>query len=392
MQCNLQYGILKSYNALKKILLISPREPSGMSWLINCFLELNIKTYRRRDPNWMWHTQADGSYVLNPQEQALVKWLPALSKATYFRFREDVEVQFTHEFPIKDYTGIQTIYFIRDPRDSFYSRYRRENPGLSFNDFVNVPDSDTLLCKIDNWVLFNLYWLKHKKIKVFRFEDYKSNAANTLRSVLDYVNLKPEPEDFQKAIMSSTVDKARESELQYRKMNYSDVEIINRAGSVSEWKEISNIDDVKVIDSIEQKSSDLLRYFGYELRGSIPPNGKLTFYPNVLELPFFKELEFSPSKVLQDKYRDSEAIHYVLGFANLISQEWIDRSKIGKSDIGVLLNSLLIFLKSNPDEKLKNKIVHLIGHYDFVLIDQSLKSINISFVGKIKRSIKKIIS
>jgi hypothetical protein len=53
--------------------------------------------------------------------------------------------------------------------------------------FYDVPDHMTLLDKVDNWNLFCEAWLKQKPRvdwHLVKFEDYRSDAEETLRDVI----------------------------------------------------------------------------------------------------------------------------------------------------------------------------------------------------------------
>jgi len=154
----------------RKIYLVSPREPSGATWLINCLLELGIMTYRY-SPAGMWRNET-GRWFLNSHEHVLRKWLPALVDHSSFQFRDDLEVQWMHEWFTDAYADNEILYFVRDPRDALFSRFKREAPQLSFREFAAFPDVYTLLDKVANWWLYNKTWLAHPRVTVFRFEDY----------------------------------------------------------------------------------------------------------------------------------------------------------------------------------------------------------------------------
>lgn len=341
-----------------KYLLVSPREPSGATWLINCLLELGIKTYRRLDPDLMWTRNEYGTYELNPEENILRKWLPVLTREKKFTFRDDIEVQWTHEWPIKEYSSLPVIYFVRDPRDSMYSRYKREAPGVTFTDFLHIPDVGTLLNKIDNWVLFNLYWLERKNLKVFRFEDYKQDAGSTLRQILEYINVIPEPAGFSRAIAESTSAKARESEEIFRKQNYLDGQIINRAGAVGEWKKISDRTHMEIIKKIEKKSGALFRYFGYEISQNSLVGNEIAIDPNVNILSFFAQLEFSPENVLSHhSYKTVSTIAYLRDFAACLNRKWITNCGLPFFELKILLNNLEFFYRKNNDLASENRII-----------------------------------
>ncbi len=372
-----------------KFLLVSPREPSGATWLINCLLESGIKTYRRQDPNWMWHYQGNHTYKLNPEEKILQKWLPILSRKASFVFRDDIEVQWTHEWPIREYSALPVIYFIRDPRDSMHSRYKREAPNISFTDFLEIPDPETLLHKIDNWVLFNQYWLQRKNLNVFRFEDYKQDAGSTLSSILEYMKFKPDPESFQMALSESTSDKARKSEFEYRKINTFDNQIINRGGAVSEWKKLSQGNYRIAIDEIEIKSQNLLTRFNYETRGLAQAGKKITVYPNVTVLPFFSKLEFISENIL--KYENtSNSASYLAEFSKSLNVKRLKEGGLSSFETAQLLDNLIFLFQFTHDVKLLNKIRVLKLQYGFEGKSNDSWNLKQFVPNGIKKIIKKI--
>lgn len=374
----------------RKYLLVSPREPSGATWLINCLLELGIKTYRRQNPDWMWHLQEDGSFRLNPDEKILQKWLPVLSRKDSFVFKDDVEVQWTHEWPIPEYQSLPVIYFIRDPRDSMHSRYKRENPKLSFTDFLYTPDSETLLHRIDNWVLFNQYWLQRKNLKVFRFEDYKQDAGNTLNSILEYIKFKPDPELFQVALYESTSDKAKKSEIEYRKINTFDNQIINRAGTVSEWEKLSQVNDMAAIDEIEIKSHSLLTKFNYETRGLAQASKKIAVYPIVSILPFFYNLEFTPENVLKYENTSISTYSFLSDFAKLLNVKWLKECGLSSFETAQMLDNLIFLFQHTSDKKLLNKMRIIKVQYGLVEKNISGRNLKRFLSGRVKKLIKQI--
>lgn len=247
--------------SVRKIFLVSPSLPSGASWLINCFLELGIRTYRISPEPQMWLREGSG-YVLHPREQVLKKWFPVLSEYKCFAFREDLEVEWVHEWPNARFDGAEIIYFIRDPRDSLYSQYTRMKLDLPFREFVRSPDPQTLLGLVDNWRLYNLRWLVYSGgLLFFRFEDYKKNAAGLLNRILDSIRVPVGQEEIQRVVEASTQEKAALAERKYQKTNPQDTRIINQGGKIWAWKEYPEI--CEVMTEIERQNQDLMAYFGY---------------------------------------------------------------------------------------------------------------------------------
>lgn len=268
----------------REILLISPREPSGATWLINCLLVLGIKTYRNSSKP-MWIENGDGEFSLSPHEYFLKKWLPILSEKASFRFRGDVSVRWAHEWPSSIHEHKDIIFFIRDPRDSLFSRYKRENMTCCYHDFLNFPDSETLLNRVDNWTLFCSSWLIRPHVHLARFEDYKQDATKTLKGILEAIAIETSQSEFEFAIANSTFERAAAAEKRYREQNPDDIEVINRSGSCGNWEQQCILKES--IDMIEAGAGSLLINCGYRIQNakSIIPHG---YAPNTSKLNFFK--------------------------------------------------------------------------------------------------------
>lgn len=292
----------------KKIYIVSPREPSGATWLINCFLELGIKCYRVHESQ-MW-IKTEFGYMLTDEEKILKQWLPILSRRNLFFFREDMEVQWTHEWPQEKFLSHKIIFFTRDPRDSLYSRYKRESPNLTYIEFINFLEDKSLLNKIDNWLLFHLLWLNHNNLKVFHFEKYKKDALSLLNEILVWIE-----EDFSEnikihAIENSTSEQATLAEKKYLS-NINCESVINQGGTVGRWK--LNRDETEIVNTkLEYNGGFLLKELGYIISDiSINKdifNDKVSF--NLNFNPFFDSLPVDIKKkiVLNFKYEYLEII------------------------------------------------------------------------------------
>lgn len=347
-----------------KFLLISPREPSGATWLINCLLELGIKTYRRQDPDWMWLRQDDGTFILNPEERILKKWLPVLSRKSSFVFRHDIEVQWSHEWPVSDYTDLPVIYFVRDPRDAIYSRFKREAPKVSFWEFIQVPSPDTLLNKIDNWILFNLCWLKHCRINVFKFEDYKTDAAKTLKGVLSFVDFSPPEGLFLSALSESSSDKARAAELEYKKRNKSDNQLINRAGAPAEWKKVLNGPDKMTMLEVEKRTNLLLSRFGYESNQLNQYSPDPAVHPGLDVLPFYSQLDEDAKSTFREYENAVSSTKYLSEFVSKLNKRTMDSYELLSFERELLLSNLALLFKSAGENRLYEKVRGLMSVSD----------------------------
>lgn len=323
----------------RKVYLVSPREPSGATWLINCLLELGVMTYRY-SPAGMWRREG-GRWLLNPHERVLRKWLPALSDHASFAFRDDLEVQWMHEWFTDEFAGNEVLYFVRDPRDALYSRYRREAPRLSYREFIEFPDVFTLLDKVTNWWLYNATWLMHPRLSVIRFEDYKADAGATLTRVLDALRLGCDSTSIESAVRSSTFERAAAAEAAYRAQQPDDTQLINRSGKPGEWQ--GGAMDPAVVQRIDSTCGDLLERFRY-------PHSPVVSHPPVLgrhaaRLSFFSRLLGQNAAPLRglDSAPD-QAIPAVLLFATTLNADLLQRACLPAHELEQLHASLREYL------------------------------------------------
>lgn len=245
----------------ERIILASPREPCGATWLINCLLVLGIKTYRvGPEGQEMWVKGLQG-WQLDPRENILKQWLPVLSQREHFEFCDQLEVQWLHEWPTDADWNHRVLYFIRDPRDAMYSRYRREGASLPFIDYLAFPDAFSLLEKIDHWRAFNETWMAHPNLKVVRFEDYKADALQLLRQVVEWIGLSRSENELINAVENSSFETAAQAEREYLKIVGS-TQVINRAGKSGEWHSL--IGEAQAMAEISTRCASVLHHFGYE--------------------------------------------------------------------------------------------------------------------------------
>lgn len=326
----------------RRVYLPSPREPSGATWLINCLLELGIRTFRY-SPDGMWRREK-GRWLLNPHEQLLRKWLPALSDHDRFDFRDDIEVQWMHEWRSEKYTDSQIVYFVRDPRDALFSRYKREAPQLSFAEFAAFPDVRTLLDKVVNWKLFNEGWLSHPRLTVVRFEDYKADAGRTLRQVLHAMGVEYGPADIDRAVRTSTYDRAAAAERAYRSEHPEDTQIINRSGVPMEWQ--TGKIDRDVVARIESLCTGLLERLGY----SSPAVGHqaISLERHLPRLRFFGQVVLDRAGIEQadDGPAAADAFRRTVEFAMALSPDLLTRASLPAYELAQLKASLVEYLAS----------------------------------------------
>lgn len=288
----------------------------------------------------MWLKRRD-RFVLNPQETRLKKWLPVLSEERDFSFREDIEVEWAHYWPRKSIVNTKVIYFTRDPRDALYSRYRRESPDATFEEFLDFPDSFTLLDKIDTWCLFHEAWLQWSALSLYRFEDYKMNAPATLRAVLKDIGLVFPDNAIDEATRRSSFDRAAAAEQRYRQLNPQDTEIINRASQVGSWKDPSL---VKPIAKITERCRGIMVPLGYvsESAGSKLPS----YLPHSKLLPIYAELKVAPA--FWERENDGceeKRLAEIVALAMRLTPTLMDKHRLERYERLALLDSLDDFMR-----------------------------------------------
>lgn len=285
---------------MNTVYLIGPHEPSGLSWLYNCFLCLGIKvhTVGPRNGGHMWQLDAD-RYVLNPVDDLQKKWAPTLSTTSHFNFRTDFEVQFGHIWPTGWQRGQKVIFFVRNPYDALLSRWRRDANKISFGDFIRLPDHTTLLDKVDNWNLFCEAWLKQKPRvdwHMVKFEDYRSNAEATLREVIKFLDIEFSDEEIADALSQSGFEAAKRAEDEYQPSTPPWLEVCddvfyaysNRKANGGP-KSQSDLDQtVQERDFILKRTANVCRELGYSLSGA---SGIPSYLPQKAMLSFYRHLD-----------------------------------------------------------------------------------------------------
>jgi hypothetical protein len=279
----------------------------------------------------MWLPDVRG-WRLDPRENILKQWLPILSEQEYFYFGEEVEVQWMHEWPTDAEFGFRVLYFIRDPRDALYSRYRRERATLSFKEYLAFPDAFSLLDKIDHWIAFNEAWLAHPCIKVIRFEDYKADAFGVLKETVNWLGLTRSDADLRKAVEKSSFERAAEAERAYLRENGGG-QLINRAGKAGEWCSLT--EENEAIEEITRRCAFLLCQLGYEAR-RVAKRG-------IGNRPQFGFLNFFSSVRLPDSIRqtmEKEADLNVREFITRLNPQLLRASGVTDSEAHVMLDTL----------------------------------------------------
>jgi hypothetical protein len=253
----------------RKIIIASSLEPSGMTWLVNCLLSLGYLCYPAANRDKVWHQVDKNTYSLSAEFDYLKKWIPILNLKLDFDFDPIIEFEWTHSWPTVQDSNFEAILFVRDPRSSLYSRYKREFPEVDYDSFLNSLEPNSLLGKHQYLNLFYNSWLLHRNLYIEKFENYKTDDVFTLSKILDKIAIKTTNEGILRACADSTFEMAAK----FEKIYLSNSSIVNtpkmnRAGSANEWRS----------ESLD-KSNHMIAYFctnsmlklGYH---SIAENGK----------------------------------------------------------------------------------------------------------------------
>ena len=219
------------HNMNENFNLVGPIEPSGLSWLVNCLLELNVRVSQSPD---IWNFE-NGMSQVKKNRQELSRWLPALEKHDRkFKFAPGKSVTWSHDWPAANHIGTKTLVFTRDPRMALYSGYKRNaEPGTTFREYLLEIDPQWLLNRMQLWSLFHLLWSTHPQVHWFFFEDYKKDPVKLLSSVLDELGIDNcSEEDVLNAVASSSWQRAREAEVAFKSNLNSDEKVMIRKGSV----------------------------------------------------------------------------------------------------------------------------------------------------------------
>ena len=263
---------------MRRICLASPIEPSGASWLVNCLLELGVRVCHKpvvdnlwrhstqsRRSDVMWLQLPTGRWRLHPRARPLQKWLPALSRHASFEFRTDVDVEYVQDVAAAADGLDQTVLFVRDPRDSLYSMYRRMEPALSYAEFLRFPNPDSLVDRPSHWARFVDSWLAHAGSAWFTFEDYKRDAPGLLRRIVECLSIASDDDAIEQAVRESSFEQAHAAEARFRAQFTGDWEVANRAGRVGQWTEQTEARGGS--QHVEARAGHAMRRLGYDAAG-----------------------------------------------------------------------------------------------------------------------------
>lgn len=250
---------------MKKIIIASSQFPSGVAWLLNFFLEIKIVVFKNKTKEQMWEVKNEQIHKLKKSEDILKQWIPALSKFSEFTFKPNIIVKWTHDFPLSHDSKDKIILLVRDGRDAIYSLYkRRGGKNILFEEYLKIPCSPLGINPPLTWALFNFLWLykiSPDSLFLIKFEDLKENPDQTVRKILEFLQIKIKPKIVEKAILASSFDKAKEAEEKYKKNHPEIAFTVNRKGAVGEWK---NVYTSKELGLFGEFPNLMLQYFGYK--------------------------------------------------------------------------------------------------------------------------------
>ncbi len=332
------------------VLLVSPREPSGVSWIINCLLELGIRVdlqptvdqifgVGRQPASAMWLREAGGRWRLHPRASALEKWLPILSRESTFAFREIPPILHVQRLPMRAEAHGQVILFVRDLRDALHSLYRRTQPELTWQEFISWPHAETLLDAIDHWRLFIECWMAQSPLFIGRFEDYKADASALLCRVLQALRVECTSEEIARAVSHSSYAAAAAAEVRYRQAHPHDQQVVNRAGKVGEWETLSELRPT--IHEMERRAGRLLQRLGYDVVNTPEFAEHWNSLAITCELSSFASIDV-PSAIL-DAIPGSPAETDVAErhrFAEQLTRERLQQARLETEESRVLLRHL----------------------------------------------------
>ncbi len=185
---------------------------SGLSWLVNCFLEVGIKVLFDFEDVFIRDNGIDRLRDAS-RERFSIGIYPSLSLRDKFCFRDDIIVYCVHNNITQPFRDIPAIVMVRDFRDSLYSFYKFcAHDGTSFDTFLNLRDSKPGLTYLEMFKEFYEPWSTHRHRHVVKFEDYKASAIETLRGVLRNMEIDVDDSDLLRAVSESTLEKVQYAE------------------------------------------------------------------------------------------------------------------------------------------------------------------------------------
>lgn len=215
-------------HAAYDIELASSELPNGAAWLVNCLLELGVSAWKPwgADDRAHWQHLGGLRYRYVGGDNGWSRVLPALSHGREFAFRATPCLRAHHTWPGVFPAARHLLLFVRDPCDALHSAWQRllrlemVPAGCGFAEFCRRPFHHFPIAWQDYLLLHLRVWrmaVARERSCIVRFEDYRRDAAATLRRVLDYIGLDADADAVQRAVAASSVEKVKaEDERLYR--------------------------------------------------------------------------------------------------------------------------------------------------------------------------------
>lgn len=237
---------------MKNIQLVSSQFPSGVAWLLNFLLEIDVMIYRGNKISDTWFCDQNNYYCLKKEEQILKQWMPIFLDKQKFNFKDEVFIRWSHEFPNENNSKGRVILLIRDGRDAIYSQYKREQNNELFIDMLNNPYPPFNFTPPITWSLFNDLWknlIDKDKLLIIKFEDLKTNPAVTIIKLLNFLGISRTNEEINRGITSSSFERAKNAENEYKKeTKNTQFTTVNRKGLPGEWRQSYSQEELVFFD------------------------------------------------------------------------------------------------------------------------------------------------
>jgi len=168
---------------------------------------------------------------------------------------------------IKSHSGLnpyytKVIYLVRDPRDVMVSYWHFASTLKQFNGSISELIRDEKL-GIKAWADHVRSWLRVSPqimFNIFKYEDIKTNTADTLRAVFTQLGYDISSDIISRAVEDSGFETMKEIEKRYATYNptiYSEHSFVRKMGRKKD--EISSED----LSYIDENARELMRLFSY---------------------------------------------------------------------------------------------------------------------------------
>ena len=265
------YGWEKRYDwGPKGRQLVSSPFSSGVSWLVNILLELNIKTTHLTEAQDHWRRR-DQFFEITEEAFDLCRWhLPVLGRTREFAFKEDIEILWEHRLDFAAHVERPTLLFVRDPRDSICSTYHRHyEAAMPLNEYLSRPDiwPDHFpgmfgLPPADTWGYFHLFWMFMKAfipLKIIQFEKMREAPFETIKEVLTFLSISRPDEAVLQALENSTFEKAKAHSRRIAQDAGYDRHVV-RKGKVGEWRTLYTARELEAFNGPARYAMTLMGY------------------------------------------------------------------------------------------------------------------------------------